>query len=285
MEKNKEYLVISRTNKVSVNGPYAFLRLSSLEETVQVAVWDLKPEDAPQMGTTVSLLNFVCKDGRYSCNASDLVPGMKPPQGHPLYALIPHPESREKWDEVVGRLLSFCEDDQLKAIIETWAGNLYQEYSKWPAATAVHHAYPGGLLNHVLQMLQMLAGLYPTLPYPIKVERCILAVLFHDYGKLVEYNPQGEPQREMFLLGHIYMSACTLQSILTREKVDNEEIKLIIHCILSHHGTREFGSPVLPCTQEAFIVHYLDNLSAKTDTIEAANDMENVFTLGTHVVK
>ena len=65
----------------------------------------------------------------------------------------------------------------------------------------------------------------------------------------------------------------------------DEVRKRIIHCILSHHGQREYGSPVLPCIQEASIVSYLDNISAKTDTIEGAGEMEYVNALGTHVVK
>ncbi|MEE1089275.1 MAG: HD domain-containing protein, partial [Bacteroidaceae bacterium] len=131
----------------------------------------------------------------------------------------------------------------------------------------------------------MLQGLYPCLPYPIKAERCILAILFHDYGKLFEYNAQGETQPDMYLLGHIYIGAHKLQNELEKRGVDAEEVKRIIHCILSHHGQREYGSPVLPCIQEASIVSYLDNISAKTDTIEGAGEMEYVNALGTHVVK
>ncbi|MBR5884913.1 MAG: HD domain-containing protein, partial [Bacteroidaceae bacterium] len=182
-------------------------------------------------------------------------------------------------------LLTFCNDDNLAAIISEFADKLYVPYSRYPAATSVHHAYPGGLLNHTHQMLHMLQGLYPCLPYPIKAERCILAILFHDYGKLFEYNAQGETQPDMYLLGHIYIGAHKLQNELEKRGVDAEEVKRIIHCILSHHGLREYGSPVLPCIQEASIVSYLDNISAKTDTIEGAGEMEYVNALGTHVVK
>ena len=85
-------------------------------------------------------------------------------------------------------------DEKLIPIIKDFAFKLYEPYSKYPAATSVHHAYPGGLLNHTHQMLNMLSGLYPTLPYPIKIERCVLAILFHDYGKVYEYSKEGETQ-------------------------------------------------------------------------------------------
>ena len=62
-------------------------------------------------------------------------------------------------------------------------------------------------------------------------------------------------------------------------------MKRIVHCVLAHHGTREFGSPVVPCLPEAALVNYLDNISAKTDAMEGACDMEMVPALGTHIVK
>jgi 3'-5' exoribonuclease len=89
----------------------------------------------------------------------------------------------------------------------------------------------------------------------------------------------------MYLLGHIFIGAHKLQNVLEQQGVDGEEIKRIIHVILAHHGTREFGSPVLPCTQEAVIVNMLDNLSAKTDAIEGTGNMEACSPLGTRVVK
>jgi 3'-5' exoribonuclease len=170
-------------------------------------------------------------------------------------------------------------------IIKDFAGKLYKPYSEYPAATTVHHAYQGGLLNHTHQMLHMLEGLYPCLPYQTKVERCILAILFHAYGKVYEYNRQGDTQSDMYLLGHIYIGAHKLQNVLEQHGVEPDEVKRIVHCVLAHHGQREYGSPVLPCIQEAAIVTYLDNISAKVDTMEATPEGEYVPSLGTHVQK
>ena len=73
--------------------------------------------------------------------------------------------------------------------------------------------------------------------------------------------------------------------MLDAQGIDPEETKRIVHCVLAHHGTREFGSPVLPCTQEAAIVNYLDNISAKAEIMNGSGDMEANMALGTHVVK
>ena len=281
-----DYLVISRSNGTTRMGsPYAILKVANREETLNVSVWDVLPTAAPSVGQIVRFGSLKDNAGKKSCGLADMVVGRMAAEGDPLYDLIPRPVARTEWDQTVSHLLDFCTDAQLRPVIRDFADVLYQPYSQYPAATSVHHAYPGGLLNHTHQMLRMFQGLYPCLPYPIKAERCVLAILFHDYGKVYEYNRQGEATRDMYLLGHIYLSAHKLQNVLEERGIDQEEVKRIVHCVLAHHGTREFGSPVLPCTQEASIVTYLDNLSAKTDTMEGAGDMEYCAPLSTHVVK
>ena len=282
---NKEYLVLSRSNGTTKSGsPYASLKVANLTETINVAVWDIPPTAEPQVGGLVVFYNLKDNDGKKSCDLRDLKPMGEPLLDHPLYNLLPRPVRRDVWDNTIKKLLSYCSDKTLMGIIEEFAGRFYEPYSQYPAATAVHHAYPGGLLNHTHQMLNMLQGLYPCLPYSIKVEHCILAILFHDCGKMNEYNKQGETQPDMYLLGHIYIGAHWLQNILDAKGFDKEETKRIVHCVLAHHGQREFGSPVVPCTQEAIVVSHIDNLSAKTDTLDGAGDMEYVNALGTKKV-
>jgi len=283
---DNEYLVIGRNNGTTRTGsPYAMLKCASLSETINVSVWDLQPNAAPAVGQLVYFYNLKDNAGKKSCSLTDFKAGEAPLMDHPLYNLLPRPVRHDVWDTTVNHLLEYCKDEQLTPVIRDFGNKLYAPYCKYPAAAGVHHAYPGGLVNHTHQMLHMLEGLYPCLPYEIKVERCILAILFHDYGKVYEYNTQGEVQPDMYLLGHIYIGAHKLQNVLEDRGVDEEEIKRIVHCVLAHHGTREFGSPVLPCIQEASIVSYLDNISAKTDTMEGAGNMEMCGSLGTRVVK
>ncbi len=281
-----EYLVVNRSNAVTRTGsPYAILKVANETETINVNVWDVMPQAAPVVGQVVSFRILKDNAGKKSCSLTDMSLGPIADEGHPLYNLLPRPIGRAVWDGTIECLTKFCHDAQLIPVIRDFADRLFKPYSQYPAATSVHHAYPGGLLNHTHQMLHMFEGLYPCLPYPIKPERCILAILFHDYGKVYEYNRQGEPTQDMYLLGHIYLSAHKLHNVLDEKGVDEDEVKRIVHCVLAHHGTREFGSPVLPCTQEASIVSYLDNISAKTDTMEGTGDMEYSAPLSTHVVK
>lgn len=279
-------MVIGRANATTRQGsPYVMLKVSDAEESFSVSVWDVAPEMPPFPGQLVQFAQLKDFGGKKSCTLMDMIVGLMADEQHPLYGLLPRPIARSVWDATVEHLVGYCTDESLIPIIRSFAEKLFRPYSEYPAATTVHHAYQGGLLNHTHQMLHMLEGLYPCLPYQIKVERCILAILFHDYGKVYEYNRQGDTQADMYLLGHIYLGAHKLQNVLEQHGVEQEEVKRIIHCVLAHHGQREFGSPVLPCTQEAAIVTYLDNISAKVDSMETTPDGEYVPSLGTHVQK
>ncbi len=281
-----EYIVIGRSNGTTrLGSPYCNLKIKNQEEEINLAVWEVSPDDAPVVGQLVSFVNIQNNDGKRSARKGDMHPGAMPDVSHPLYGLLPRPVERGAWDATIANLVRLCGDSPLKDIIVDVADKLYQPYSQFPAASSIHHAFRGGLLNHVYQMLHMLEGIAPCMPYPIRVDHCVIAILFHDYGKVQTYNREGEAQPEDVLLGHIYISAVALQRELERREVPQDEIQRIVHIVLSHHGQKEWGSPVLPCSQEAMLVHFLDNLSAKSDTIEGSADMEYVSALGTRVPK
>lgn len=292
-----EYIVVScSVSKTRTGSDYYQMKVSNESEIVSLSIWDVpvkkneageneaKPQPLP-VGLLLTIDNIRENAGKKSCSYKDIAPGEMAKPEHPLYAKAPRPIAKEEWNATIAHLLEGCTHNKLKQIISDCAQKLYPKYSVWPAATAMHHAFPGGLLNHTHQMLHMLRGLYPCLPHPIRLERCVLAILFHDYGKLSEYNEAGTTQPNMYLLGHIYMGAHALQNELEKHGIDKEETKRILHCVLAHHGQLEFGSPVLPCTQEAMIVNFLDMISAKSDSIECTGNLDYAYSLGTHVVK
>lgn len=284
----KEYIVLSRQDAIARTGaPYINIKVASLEGNETICVWDVPKTSGPKVGQLVSFMSIRDNQGKKSANNLDMVCGSMPTEKHPLYKLIPRPIKKELWDTTFANLLSYCNDGALIGVINKHKDKLYEQYSKYPAATSVHHAFPGGLLNHTYQMLHMLEGIYPCYPYPedIKLERCVIAILFHDWGKVCEYNIEGEAQENMYLLGHVYMSANYLNNILREEGIEKRETNFIVHCVLAHHGEYEFGSPVLPCIPEAQLVNYLDNISAKADIFNTTGNMEKAFALNTHVVK
>ena len=285
---NKEYIVLSRQDAIARNNsPYVNLKIANQEGNESVCVFDVPKTSGPKVGQLVSFLNKRENQGKKSASSMDMIVGTFPTEQHPLYSLVPRPIKRELWDSCITALTAHCTDTTLTAFIIKHAADLYPQYSKYPAATSVHHAFPGGLLNHTYQMLHLLEGIYPVYPYPddIKIERCIIGILFHDWGKICEYNTDGERLENGFLLGHVYMSANYVNNLLRELGIDKREINLIVHTILAHHGELEYGSPVVPCIPEAQLINYVDNISAKADIFNCTGHLEKAFALGTSVVK
>ena len=155
-----QYIVLGRSNGTTRMGsPYCSLKIKSLEEELSIAVWDVAPDDPPIVGQLVSFVRIQNNDGKCSARKAEMQPGAIADPSHPLYGFIPRPIGREAWDRTIANLLTMCDDEQLRTMIGDVATKLYQPYSQYPAASSIHHAFRGGLLNHVYQMLHMLEGL------------------------------------------------------------------------------------------------------------------------------
>lgn len=163
-------------------------------------------------------------------------------------------------DPWINRLLStlFVEDAVLRAA-----------FAQAPAAKSMHHAYLGGLLEHTLSILGMAARACEHYP-GLNQDLVLAGVFLHDVGKTAElsyqrsigYTDAGN------LLGHIAIEAEWTSRAMGKIPGFPEELRMqILHIILSHHGRLEFGSPVLPKTPEALLVHYLDDLDGKLEVM------------------
>ncbi len=134
-----------------------------------------------------------------------------------------------------------------------------------PAAKSIHHAYRGGLLEHVVSMAEMAMNIcdhYPELDRDL----LLLGVYFHDLGKLREIGPmpRNDYTIEGQLVGHIVIGVEMLHECCAAVENLPRELRLHLeHLIVSHHGRREYGSPIEPSTPEAFALHLIDNLDSK----------------------
>ena len=170
------------------------------------------------------------------------------------------------------RAVASVQDPWIRALLE----GLFQRdealraaFARAPAAKSMHHVYLGGLLEHslsVLGMADLACGHYPGLNRDLVVA----GVLLHDVGKTAElsyqrsfgYTDAGN------LLGHISLEAGWIQREVGRIPGFPEPLQLqILHIVLSHHGRLEYGSPVLPKTPEALLVHHLDDLDGKLEVM------------------
>jgi 3'-5' exoribonuclease len=185
------------------------------------------------------------------------------------------------WAHITQTVASLA-DPRLQAVCQRFLDVHGDRFRRTAAARDYHHARRGGLVEHVAQMMRSataLAGAYPHLNRDL----LLAGVLFHDCGKLWEncYQPDGfvMPYEERGeLLGHITIGI-ELVNRLWRDAVDSpaaadwphlvpatEDVRLhLLHLIASHHGEQAFGSPVVPKTPEAVVLHHVDNIDAKLE--------------------
>jgi 3'-5' exoribonuclease len=150
--------------------------------------------------------------------------------------------------------------------------HLVAKYKRAPAAKVMHHAYIGGLLEHVAglcALAKQIAAHYPELD----VDLLLTAAMLHDVGKLdelcfekaVSYTTEGQ------LLGHIVMELETVSKAMDSIEGFPANLKTVVqHILISHHGQYEFGSPKLPMIREALVFHYLDDMDSKLAAVRAA---------------
>lgn len=140
-------------------------------------------------------------------------------------------------------------------------------FAKAPAAKSLHHVYLGGLLEHTLSVASM-AGLACGHYRNLNRDLVLAGVLLHDLGKTAELNYQRSfgYSDAGNLLGHITLETQWVAKAMDQIPGFPEELRLqILHIVLAHHGKLEYGSPVLPKTPEALLVHYLDDLDGKLE--------------------
>jgi len=191
----------------------------------------------------------------------------------------------EMWTELCG-IVGAINNPHLKQLIEAFLTDdeIAARYRRAPAAKQIHHAYLGGLLEHVLSLCglaRMTAQHYPNIDYDL----LLTGVVLHDIGKIYELNYERgfSYSSEGQLLGHISI-ALRMLADKVRPLPDFPPVlrALVEHMILSHHGQLEFGSPKLPQFPEALLLHYIDDMDSKMECMRAliANDrqVEGCFT-------
>jgi 3'-5' exoribonuclease len=148
----------------------------------------------------------------------------------------------------------------------TWVG-----YRDAPAAKRYHQAYRHGLLEHCLTVAQAVSAISATFP-GIDRDVAVTGALLHDIGKLEAYEVQGDVismSDHGRLYGEIPLGYYMVRR--TIERLDGfppELARAVLHIILSHHGSLEHGSPVVPCTREATLVHMIDNLGGRLGSFD-----------------
>jgi 3'-5' exoribonuclease len=179
------------------------------------------------------------------------------------------------WRALLSFIASFTNPD-LQRLLGTILADpsIAEAYREAPAAKQLHHAWLGGLLEHVISLLTLadrVAAHYPLLDRDL----LLTGVILHDIGKLRELSWEigFEYTVEGVLLGHIQIgTALTERAIDSLPNFPPRLKTLVLHMILSHHGKLEFGSPKLPMIPEALALSFLDDLDAKMQAVQGEFD-------------
>ena len=268
-------LLVQVTKGITGNGaPYLSLTFQDNSGTIEGKIWDVKEEQAVQ-----------CIPGRVAEISCEVLKYRNSLQLR-VHRLVPMDQTAVELSEFV--MSSDIPKDVLQQRIRDAISSiknpvysgivkaLFDEYDSvffdYPAAVRNHHNFVGGLAMHVSGMVDLaneISRLYPMLNRDLLVS----GVLVHDLGKLTELSGpvMTEYTLEGKLIGHISIMQGKIMETAEQLGVnDTEEALLLRHMVLSHHGQLEYGSPVMPMVAEAEVLHIIDNLDARMNTLDKA---------------
>jgi 3'-5' exoribonuclease len=250
---------------------YFSLTLADRTGQVDAVMWETG--DAGEFGTgdVVKLRGQVCRyKEKLQINVERIRAATR--DEYDLADLVPHTERSidELWAELNAYVDSFT-DPHLKALLRSFLDDpeIATAFREAPAAKGMHHAWIGGLLEHVVSLLGIceLAAKH----YSVHRDLLLTGAILHDIGKLHElrWGTSFDYTIEGQLLGHITIGIGMIEKKIAALPDFPPALRVLVeHVVLSHHGRYEFGSPKLPMIPEAMLLHFLDDMDAKMQTMQ-----------------
>ena len=193
------------------------------------------------------------------------------------------PSTREDINDLWQRLNAIYPDALERPILQRLAVETLQEFGgtlrEHPAAKVIHHAYRGGLLEHVVSMAE-LAQKICSHYRELDSDLVLVGVLFHDLGKTIEIGamPVNDYTMPGRLVGHVVIGRDMVRELCARIPEFPEDLQLHLeHLVLSHQGRKEYGSPVEPLTAEALALHFVDHLDSSLAQLRQARESGGGF--------
>jgi len=269
------FLVLTKQQRTTKQGKaYLNLTLGDKSGQIEARVWEIgDPRIAKDFdrGDVVKVRGSV---SRYEDRAQMKVDQLRKAQAGEAEKMDMLPATTrdvgELWAQVEATVASLANAD-LKRLLNALLADteLARAYREAPAARQLHHAWLGGLLEHVVSLLglaERVAVHYPMLDRDLLVT----GVILHDIGKIreLDWETGFDYTVEGVLLGHIQMGVDLVEkTIATLPDFPDRLRTLVLHMILSHHGKLEFGSPKLPMIPEALVLNFVDDLDAKMQAV------------------
>lgn len=280
-EVDQVFVVQDASMRAAKNGS-KYIQAAFADRTGQIPVrhWDATDKDFAQY--TVG--GFVRARGRvetYQNRAQMIAFGVKPAAASEVnsedFLPVSQRDPAEMEKELDTLLVSFTDPDYSRLLKAMFGeAELRAKFVKSPAAMVVHHAWIGGLMEHVLsacKLAQELAAQRPALNRDL----LLAGVILHDIGKIEELDPgPGFNYTDTGkLCGHIALGVLMIERFMLKlPDFPRTKRDLLVHMILSHHGEREHGSPVTPCIAEAVALHHIECVDAKLQGIQSILEKE-----------
>ena len=278
------FVVASKQVKAKKTGePYLALTLSDRTGQLEAKMWDnvagvLEAFEQDDFVKVKGLLNKY--NGRFQLTIHKLR-RLEEHEVDPADYLPKCPRDTEELWRELGAFVATFQNLHLKALLAGFMADpeIAAAYKTAPAAKTLHHAYIGGLLDHVVSLFRLCDLAVRNYPQ-IDRDLVLAGAFLHDVGKIHElsygrsfaYTTRGQ------LLGHMVIELEMLHAKIAEVAGFPDGLKTLLeHLIISHHGQYEFGSPKLPMFPEALMLHYLDDLDSKMESMRAHLERESGY--------
>jgi 3'-5' exoribonuclease len=276
-----QFVVVSKQIKAKKNGePYLALTLGDRSGSIDAKMWDNVEEflNAFEQDDFVKIKGLINK---YNNRWQLTIHKIRKVGDNEVEFSDYLPKTTKDIDQLwakVGEFVDSMQQPQLKQLLKLFMADeeISRAYKCAPAAKTLHHAFIGGLLDHVVSLFtscDLIVRNYPM----VNRDLVFTGVFLHDIGKIHEltyarsfgYSTEGQ------LLGHMIIELEMLHKKIAQIPDFPAELKILIeHLIISHHGEYEFGSPKLPMFPEALMLHYMDDLDSKMEAMRAQFERE-----------
>ncbi|MBZ5524058.1 MAG: HD domain-containing protein [Acidobacteriia bacterium] len=271
------FVVASKQAKPKKSGElYLALTLADRTGQIEAKMWDNVNEHISIFGQDdfVKVRGLINKfNGKFQLTVHKLR-SMEESEVEPADYLPRTTKDIDQMWRSVGEYVESFRNPHLKELLRAFMADpqIERAYKAAPAAKTLHHAFVGGLLDHVLSLFNLCDLACRNYPETIDRDLLLTGAFLHDIGKVHElsfsrsfsYTTSGQ------LLGHMIIELEMLHQKLAQFPAFPAEYKILIeHLIISHHGKYEFGSPKMPMFPEALMLHYLDDLDSKMESMRA----------------
>ncbi|GAA0596072.1 3'-5' exoribonuclease YhaM [Virgibacillus siamensis] len=277
-DKFDNFILIKEAARgVASNGkPFLTLILRDVTGEIDAKLWDVSKEDE-EVFVGEQIVRIAGEINQFRGKAQLKILSIRPAQptdGVKVADFVEKaPVDKEELLANLTEIIFEMQNPAIQRIVRAFIKKYQEPLLTYPAATKNHHNYVSGLAHHIVSMLSVAKELHKLYP-ELNKDLLYAGIILHDLGKMKElsgvvttsYTIEGK------LLGHIPMMVEEIGQMAKELQIDSEEVMILQHLVLSHHGKAEWGSPKPPLVREAELLHLIDLIDAKMNMLNRSLD-------------